>query len=822
MFVRRTGAVVGFAGCLALIPTAVYSQSASTDQTSSEQQSDESPKEGEASGEPSDEGEVFRVTPPGKKKTDVQEPADDGDDTSVQSSPSRDGSADDASKQDGEEQEDVVKIPEVQVIGQTEEDLESIPGSAEVISKEELERQRPMNTNEALETVPGVNLQTEDPMGLRQNIGIRGLNPTRSRKVLVLEDGVPIALAPYGEPEMYYAPPIDRMARVEIVKGSGSILFGPQTIGGVINYITPQPPEDFTLTAEAQAGTYGHFTGEVTAGDTNGQVGWWVSGLHKRFEGHRDLNLEMTDITSKLRLELNETQTLSVKFSVYDEWSNSTYLGLTTPQYKNDPSANYAKYDRFKIRRYGVQATHVATLNTDTVLETRFYGHNVQRNWRRQDFDRQPQEGVDYQRAINGNGENIIDQPRSEWPTDGSSVYFRHTTGNRNREFTVGGIEPRITHRWDFGEVTNELQAGVRAHVEHVRERRINGNWRKSISGTIRDDDERLGRALAAYALNEFRFFDETLKISPGLRAEALWTERTIYRTRVDGDPQDLSPPEKNTDTVTALIPGIGASYQAVEPVTLFGGVHRGFAPPRTKDAISKEGQKLGFTAEYSWNYELGGRVDLGNYLSGQLTGFILDFRNQNIAPAESGGIVSVDPEQTEPGQLASVPSGKTLHRGIEAGVTFDPATLAGKKWDLPLTANYTYVHAEFQDGWPESFIGNELPYSPDHTAFGRAAFQHPNGLKLQVEGKYVSSQYTDKIETVPASTNGLRGIIDPRFLLSATAQYTYEPWGLTWFVSGVNLTNETYISTRTPRGIKPGLFRHVYGGVEWQFSPNS
>ena len=40
------------------------------------------------------------------------------------------------------------------------------------------------------------------PVGMRLNIGIRGLNPDRSRKVLMLEDGIPIALAPYGEPEM--------------------------------------------------------------------------------------------------------------------------------------------------------------------------------------------------------------------------------------------------------------------------------------------------------------------------------------------------------------------------------------------------------------------------------------------------------------------------------------------------------------------------------------------------------------------------------------------------------------------------------------------
>lgn len=825
--ILRVFAVLVLVGAVSVVPMTGLAQSSESEASSKRAQNDDESQEND---DASEDDDVFRIGPSGSESNNQsKEGASNADAAGDQETATGDqdanesGDAKDSEQQGDAESEEVVGIPEVEVIGRAEKDVEAVPGSAEVVSEEELDRQKPLSANEALETVPGVNMQTEDPMGLRQNIGIRGLNPTRSRKVLVLEDGVPIALAPYGEPEMYYSPPIDRMSRIEIVKGSGSILFGPQTIGGVVNYITPQPPDEFELTAEATAGTFGHYTGHVTAGDTNGQVGWWVSGLHKRFEGHRDLNLEMTDVTSKFRLRLDDTQTLSLKFSVYDESSQSTYLGLTTPQFQNNPSANYASNDRFKIRRYGIQATHAATIGTDTLLETRLYGHNVQRNWRRQDFDRTPQDGVDYQRAIDGEGDDILGQPRSSWPTGGSSVYFRHTTGNRNREFTVGGIEPRVTHNWDVGEVESELQAGFRFHVEHTRERRINGEWRRSISGTIRDDDERLGRAFAAYALNEFRFFDEKLKVSPGVRGEALWTERTIYRTRTDdgmggASPQDLAPPRENDNTITALIPGLGVSYQAAEPLTLFSGVHRGFAPPRTKDAISKEGNKLGFDAEFSWNYEVGGRLNFKDYLSGELTGFLLDFRNQNIAPAESGGTVSIDPEEQDPGELAEVPSGQTIHRGIESGVTFDPATFAGQSWDLPLTLNYTFVDAKFQDGWAAAFQGNPLPYSPDHTVFGRAAFSHPIGLDLQVEGRYISEQYTDKVATVQPTTNGLAGLIDSRFLMNATAQYTHEPTGISAFVTGKNLTDLRYISTRTPRGIKPGLFRHVYGGLRLEY----
>jgi len=87
-----------------------------------------------------------------------------------------------------------------------------------------------------------VNVRDEEGLALRPNIGIRGLNPTRSSKTLLLEDGLFVTYAPYGDNATYYHPPIERFASVEVVKGAGQIGYGPVTVGGVVNYITPAPP----------------------------------------------------------------------------------------------------------------------------------------------------------------------------------------------------------------------------------------------------------------------------------------------------------------------------------------------------------------------------------------------------------------------------------------------------------------------------------------------------------------------------------------------------------------------------------------------------
>ena len=164
----------------------------------------------------------------------------------------------------------VLEFPQISVIGIGRASLQRIPGSGTLISSARLLNTKPLSGNEILRQVPGVHVQEEEGLGLRANISIRGLNPDRSRTVLMLEDGVPVALAPYGEPEMYYTPPIDRMSGIEIVKGSGSILFGPQTVGGVINYITVNPrlaPEGRLIFRGGQNGLFvaqGQFTKNMT------------------------------------------------------------------------------------------------------------------------------------------------------------------------------------------------------------------------------------------------------------------------------------------------------------------------------------------------------------------------------------------------------------------------------------------------------------------------------------------------------------------------------------------------------------------------------
>ncbi len=85
-------------------------------------------------------------------------------------------------------------LPRIDVIGGSQ-NLPNIGGTADTLDAKMLEASRVFTVNEALRKVPGVNVRDEEGFGIRPNIAMRGLNPTRSTKITLLEDGIPLAYA---------------------------------------------------------------------------------------------------------------------------------------------------------------------------------------------------------------------------------------------------------------------------------------------------------------------------------------------------------------------------------------------------------------------------------------------------------------------------------------------------------------------------------------------------------------------------------------------------------------------------------------------------
>lgn len=692
------------------------------------------------------------------------------------------------------------------VVGGAADALDRLPGSAATIGAERIAAQQPLSANDVLRTVAGVHLQEEEGAGLRANIGIRGLDPDRSRSVLVLEDGIPVALAPYGEPEMYYSPPIDRMSRIEVIKGSGSILFGPQTIGGVVNYVTAEPVTGFGGRAEARGGTGGQQFTKLEVGGSRGAVRGLVSGFRRHAEDFNGLGYDVRDVTAKLGVRTGFGD-LSAKVSAYDEGSNATYVGLTDSLYRTDPYRHPMPSDRLAIGRQAATVAHEIAIGPVATLRTAAYAYHTSRDWMRRDY------------TYGATGGTVV-------PGAGS--------GSRDRAFDVGGIEPRFRTLWSAGGVTSALDVGARYHRERARDRYVVG----TVDGTttsVRDDEERTGEAYSAWVQNRFSLHP-TLDVTPGVRVERFRFDRHITRGRVrrtDGTTisrtvEDLD--IRSGDTVSEVIPGLGLAWTPRPLMTVFAGAHRGFAPPRTKDALIygdptlatdvqvPDPVSLQLDAERSWNYEMGTRLAPRPWLTFEATAFLLDFTNQIIEPSLSAG-------STAAATLAN--QGETRHEGVELGGSFDVGTWQGRAFSLSLEGNYTYSSARFS---ADRFIrrgsdtvnvrGNALPYAPRHRAHAAIAFDHPRaGIRLRLDGLAVGRQFSDNFETVTGSANGRLGEIPAHRFLDFSGQYEIPGLSGVRLTAAVrNLTDATFIASRRPEGIKVGLPRLVTVGLGWGF----
>jgi len=687
----------------------------------------------------------------------------------------------------------VYDFPQVDIIGSKPSLINRIPGSANIIAETSLKNFKPITGNEMFRKVTGLNVVDEEGAGLRVNIGIRGLDPDRSRNILMMEDGVPIALAPYGEPEMYYTPAIDRMKSVEVLKGSGSILYGPQTIGGVINYITYDPPIDPLFSLQLRGGDGGYLNGQATYGTTVDNVGFQIGFLHKQADKLGITRFDINDLTAKIKFQTSENSRLGIKLAYYDENSNSTYVGLTQSMYDDGEFYTIiAPNDELDVRRYSASLTHDYIFSETAFLRTTVYGYTTTRDWLRQDFSRTP-------------SSNMTGVVFGDTTVPRGAIYMRNSTGNRIRQFEVAGVEPRISYNYNISTIKNELESGIRFHYEKAFEQRVDRQSADAKSGNLIEDEIRTGYAESFFVQNRI-YLTPLFTIIPGFRLENFHYERDIFRINYS----DTS--ITNNDDIFTPVPGLGFNYNFDNNYSIFAGVHRGYAPPRIKDAITNDGVALNLDAELSWNYEVGIRANLTSLFYLEITGFLMDFSNQVIPVSVSSGGSGT----------GLVNGGETKHIGVEGGIRFNFHQLIKTDYSIVLSAFSTYVNSTYDN---DRFItvqdvsinlkGNKLPYAPEFTFTGGFELTSPLGFGVNLSATYVGKQFTDELNSVEPSPSGETGQMPSFLTTDITANYFISDINSNLYFSVKNILDERYISSRRPQGIKVGLPRFISAGID-------
>ncbi len=681
------------------------------------------------------------------------------------------------------------QLAPVEIIGKAWAVNKKLTGTATLMEPATVELIRPVGTQELLELVPGINGYADDGFGnSRLSIGIRGLNPRRSARVLILEDGVPIQPAVYIYPNVYYNPPSDRIDAVEVIKGSAALRYGPQTMGGVINYTTRQPDGTHGLANQITLGNNGYYSAfsewrglgnEIATSD--------LQLLYKHGAGFRDNNtFDQANATVKTLFRISRDKTLYLKANGNFENSNATYTGLTEYSFRTDPNFNPKEHDNFKILRTSLDLIYTNKITADIVSNTTIYASAFDRRWWREDDI--------FVRPSALEAGNPIPVPYFQ-----TGDLVRIGGGKSNfgilRTFYVGGVEQSYTFNHHITGIPSRTEAGGRVHWERfIDDRKIgdapdarDGVYFTGTPGSTDDPVQIVGQshhyetiALALYAKEQLEW--DRLTLTPGVRFEVFKQDR-VDRLRGSILADKVS---------SVLLPGIGANYQ-FNRFNLFGGVHRGYTAPSSGALkITNFGQNvnvggLDLKAEKSWNTEVGIRSWRPG-LTLEVSGFLMKISDM-VAAGRGTAFKNL---------------GKVDNYGIETGLNAEISRFVPLLPDFNLS--YTYLQTEIKNGIVKSatiagnvdvnITGNELPYAPRHTLAIGLAKQIGDALHMRADMRFVDSVFTD-FENIKRTFNrGDTGLIPSYAIVNASVNYNLSHrWQA--FISGKNLLDKVYIGSR-------------------------
>lgn len=286
-----------------------------------------------------------------------------------------------------------------------------VPASTTILSTQDLKNTGAQNLQVALGRVPGLIYKTFAPGGgamgtMANEIAIRGV----SNGTLVMLNGTPMNLR--GK---YFldAIPVESVERVEIVKGGGSVLYGSEAMGGVINIITKK---EFSNSVSVGYGNYGQqkYSATVGAGDLN--IGYtlekWgdvdtISRSHNKGDKHTDMTgseKRNLFLNYKLNDNLNFLYNYYETNVRYDTWFDDAYnsvpkggalqqnreyvtkQNLVQLNYNDGSIKGNLYYNQNKLMadgftNYKTNGSYSGTVY-DTDEKNRTYGADLQKEWK--------------------------------------------------------------------------------------------------------------------------------------------------------------------------------------------------------------------------------------------------------------------------------------------------------------------------------------------------------------------------------------------------------------------------------------------------------
>jgi outer membrane receptor for ferrienterochelin and colicins len=144
------------------------------------------------------------------------------------------------------------------------------PSVATVITTEDIAAIGAADLDEVLETVPGLHV-SRSPLAYNPIYIIRGISTQYNPQVLMLVNGIPITGVTFGDRSIIWGGmPVENIARIEVIRGPGSALYGADAFSGVINITTKTAADINSTELGLRAGSFNSRDGWVQHGGTWG------------------------------------------------------------------------------------------------------------------------------------------------------------------------------------------------------------------------------------------------------------------------------------------------------------------------------------------------------------------------------------------------------------------------------------------------------------------------------------------------------------------------------------------------------------------------
>jgi Fe(3+) dicitrate transport protein len=635
------------------------------------------------------------------------------------------------------------------------------------------------NMRQVMAKIPGIHIWESDPSGIQIGIAARGLSPNRSWEFNIRQNGYDIAADPFGYPEAYYNPQLQAVQRIEVVRGQGSLQYGPQ-FGGLVNYILRNGSEinkKIEFETQQTVGSNALFNSFNAIGGKSGKFHYYSFFDHRNGNGWRDNSRYFTN-AGYGTVTYYVTPKMSLTTEVMHSHIRSQQAGgLTDAMLYADATQSLRARNWFDIKWTTPAFILNYRLNEKARLNTKFFATIGDRN------------SVGFLQNITV--KDSINASTGDYNS-------RALTADKYRNY---GMETRFISDYSIGKMSNTLSAGIRLYTGTTY-RLADGKgstgtgYDMTVTGKYPRDIDFKSKNAAVFVENIFRLSEKFLVV-PGVRYEWLEGSASGRNGYTSGGAEILL--QDVTRSRTFLLAGIGVEYHVTQGTEIYGNFSQAYRPiqfanlqaPPTTDVVDED-----LEDSKGYNVDLGYRGKFKDFLQFDVSGYYLKYDNRIGTVTVTG----------TPSYRLITNVGSSTSKGFEGYVEFNPVRAFTKTRvaDLILFGSYSYTDATYgNDHKDASTKGKRVENAPKNIFRGGITAGYKSFL-VTGQISHTGEAFSDANNTVQPTANAQNGLIPDYTIMDLTATYKFSK-GLNLKAGINNLTDERYFTRRAGGYPGPG-----------------